>query len=284
MTGLRIHFDADGISGGVLYKKTHPDVSIIFPSTFGGTQDWQDGDVMIDMCPDNPNVKGLVIDHHMGHSPDRKYKLIHEEYPASLITYNYVREDLKDEDRWKVVVGAVGDVSPEYIPIEIWEDYNYLLDTDEWDLPMYLRLSSPINSFCRAGKYMKAFDKLYEAKEPMDLITDPEIIKMKKEINKEFRRIREEGHIKHFKHIFLWEYESDYNMGGYLAARLGNQTKHTVIVLNRKTGGGSIRGVLASMIQSKLEGIQIGGHPGVMGMHLKDEVEYYRFIKVCREL
>lgn len=284
MTTIFTHWDSDGISGGVLYKKTHPDCSINFPSIFGGTEGWQDGDIMVDMCPNDPNVKGLVMDHHPGHKSIRNYQLIYAEYPASLIVYNHVREELKEEDKWKVVVGLQGDVSPEFTPNEIWEDYNYLLDTDEWDLPLYMRLSSPINSFCRAGKYMKAFDKLYNAKKPMDLITDPEIVKMKKEINKEFRRIRDEGKIRHFKHVWLWEYESDYNMGGYLAARLGNQTKHTIIVLNKKSGGASIRGVLASLIKSKLPDIQIGGHPIAMGMHLKSMEEYYKFIKVCEEI
>jgi len=287
MVKCRIHDDSDGITGGVLYKKAHPETEIEIPNEFGDTSDWQSGDVMIDMVPTCSDIEGIVIDHHLGHSDNRKYTLHwSSEVPASVIVYNLYKDNIPDDDKWKVVVGCVGDVSPESIPIEIWEMYPELLDIDMYDNPMFFSLSPCINAYCRVGKYYEGFQKLYEVKDPLDLLSDKEIAKYKRLISKEVQTIISEMPVHHYDHVTLLEYESDYSIGGYLAAKLG--PKIPVVVYNSKSKSGSIRGYLCSYIkdilEKSIEDIVIGGHPSAMGFTLQNEDDIEIVKKVLKEI
>lgn len=287
MSKIHCHTDADGITSGVLYALAHPDVTPIFSDIFGDTSNWEKGDVMVDMVPNNPDIEGIVIDHHLGHYEDRKYDLHWDDtVPASVLVYNLYRDMLPQEDLFKIVVGCVGDVSPESIPTEIWKEYPELLDLDEYDTPIFFKLSSCINAYCRLDKYYEAFQKLLEVKSPLDLLTDKDILKYKQIINKEVRKITNEVPVYHYDHVKFLEYESDYKIGGYLAARIG--TKLPTIVYNSKTKSGSIRGYLCSYIkevlEESIEDITIGGHPSAMGFTLKNEEDIEKVKKVLKEL
>ena len=115
------HHDPDGVTSALFtYYHLNKKANVKCPEIFGDTDGWKDGDYMVDMRPTTGDIKGTVIDHHPNHIEDRKYELYHEEYPASLITYEMFKEDIPEKDRWKVACGLVGDGQPELIPPEVF--------------------------------------------------------------------------------------------------------------------------------------------------------------------
>jgi len=269
------HWDADGITAGVLFMKAYPEYEPYFPESkeFGDTTNWIKGDVMVDMKPIDSNIEGLVIDHHPGHSEDKKYKLIFGEKPASVLVYEFVNDRLDVDDRWKVVIGAVGDMSADKIPSEIWREYPDLLKTEGYS-QKFFQLSPCINAYTRQGAYYEAFQKLYNAKTWDDILYDDEVKMMKQKVNDEMNRVMEECNRYIFDNITFVDFESDYDIGGYLASRLGRN--RPIVVFNRKTKSGSVRGYLCPYIKEELEKeltdrIVIGGHTQAMGYSIQSE-------------
>lgn len=281
------HHDADGITSAFIYLKTHDDVEkVIFPEEFGDTTEWESGDVMVDMRPTDPTIEGTVYDHHAGHSEERNYELFFGHYPASRVVYDEFGSLLDDDDKWKVVVGIAGDQEAEHTPLEIWEKYPYLLDTDYYETPLYERLPSTINCFCRVGEYQKALKKLDEAITPYDLLRDPESIAYRKALQNEVKAIRNKFKVQHFRHVTFWEYESSMRVTGYLAAILQGSKRNTVVVYDRVKHAGSARGVLCPLLEAKLVkyGITIGGHSVAKGFSIENEEQYDKLIEVMKSV
>jgi len=91
---LRCHHDADGIVTAYFTSFGVDNAEIeIWDGDFGDTTGLKPGDYMLDMRPIQ-NMEGLIcIDHHLPHIENRKYTLISDVVPASLIAYNLYKEE-----------------------------------------------------------------------------------------------------------------------------------------------------------------------------------------------
>jgi len=69
----------------------------------------------------------------------------------------------------------------------------------------------------------------------------------------------------------LWAFSSETKLERTLAWELWEKEKRTVVVVNTKTGRGSIRGTLATLVYEHLQmnGFKASGHPGFGGIRLK---------------
>lgn len=303
---IRAHHDADGISATVLYLKSLglelEDVEVVFPARFGSYS--VNTDVMIDMTPTDPYYDGICIDHHDQHpdEDEREYDLTYSEYPTSVAIYNNM--PVSEEEEWKVAVGAVGDASAEEIPGEIFARNSYLMDgySSVWtkyagsqmgtnEVKCYKLTSSPINALARIHKEQEALEKLFEADKPQDIIFDKEIKKAKDRVQSEFQGIIKgvgksgEHKIYEWGNIAFLQYESEFRMTGYLSARLHDEMDKTMVVLDRNSGRGSIRGPLTNYVAYSLrqEDFHVGGHGGACGLSV-DEDRYVEFRETLREL
>jgi len=296
---LAFHDDADGVSSAVLLSYVFRIEKVWAPEDFG---EWPlkpykiEGqaelelppDACVDMVPSNPQWSGLCIDHHPLHPPEneRKYKLIFGDAPTAVIIYTLFKNVIPKEQKWKVAVGAVGDGQPELIPTEIWREYPVLLEemVSSWDkygkletasYPIYFRLSSGINAMCKLPeKWYSAYTILRNAKSPWDLINDSSLKSAKEIVDEERARIlRETTPIQLRNGIRLWVFESQTKIERTIAWELWDKDKRTVVALNKATGRGSIRGVLATLIYEHLNqhGFKASGHPGFGGLKLRPD-------------
>jgi hypothetical protein len=299
MTNVFLHSDADGITAGYLYIISNLDADvrkINYPEIFGDATDFIDGDIMCDMRPNCSDIKGTVYDHHPDHAEDRAYQLFWDDKPSSIIVYDQFKDKLNDNNKWKVAIGAVGDAEPEKIPVEIWEEYPELLDMRSFvnerygkvtvsDYPVYMLLSSPINSYCRIGEQEKAMQLLFMAKSPLDILYNRGAIKAKETINKEVSLIMDKAMIINYSHVIFMSYRSKYRIGGILGGKL-QSTRKTTVVLNEHNKSGSMRGVLTNLILKKFKnaGIECGGHDVAAGFLFKDEYMINKIQNILREI
>jgi len=292
---LALHDDADGVSSAVLLSYVFKILRVWAPEDFG---EWpiksylKDGkeeippDACVDMVPQDPNWQGLAIDHHPGHPPEdkRAYQLIHGDAPTAIVVYSLFKEVIPKEQRWKVVVGAVGDGQPELIPPEIWREFPVLLEetVTSWEkygkietnnFPVYLRLSSGINAACKLPeKWYIAYSTLRNAKSPWDLLKDSSLKSAKEIMADEKSKVyRESTPIQLRNGIRVWGFNSETKIERTVAWEIWEKDKRTVVAVNMSTGRGSIRGTLATLVYEHLSqhGFRASGHPGFGGIRLK---------------
>ena len=68
---IHCHDDADGVTAAYFASFTYNPEKILVKTEFGSIDDWTDGDVMVDMRPADPNIIGIVYDHHPNHPEQR---------------------------------------------------------------------------------------------------------------------------------------------------------------------------------------------------------------------
>jgi len=236
------------------------------------------------------------IDHHPGHGgiTERKYKLIFDEVPASLLCWREFKDKIPKEEWWKAAIGVNGDVQPETLPYEIWKLCPQLLDnpafkiSNFWSkqekqyvmstfhLPLYKRVSSALNTWARVGEYGKALDLLKESKSPLDLVQNTEMLKQKKENIKLYNKALGTAMVHDFGYLKLVLFES-YNirLSGWIAsAMVKERDPGTVLAINTIDGRLSLRGELATFYKGDLEKlncIDFSGHGVAMGGKLKGD-------------
>jgi hypothetical protein len=279
---VHIHSDADGITSGVLFYKamgddSTPNLEIVFPEEFGGVDEWSNGDVMVDMKPVDPTIKGTVFDHHPDHpsEEDRDYELYWGDAPASLLIYNQYKHYIPVEDRWKVAVGLSGDGQPQKIPVEVWVQHPELSISfrneyygKTYETPAYMELSSLINSVCRLKEPEIAFNILLRAKSPLDILYNSELREKKSIVAKMVKDVKNKGTtISLPRNVILFVFESPYSLHGRIASSMSNLG--TAIALNQYNGHFSVRGAMANLVKYILDqypkDFHIGGHDGFLG-------------------
>ena len=283
------HHDPDGLVSAYFTHFAYPNYIMKTTDNFGDTKNFKKGDIMVDMRPDNPNIDGLVIDHHPGHAPlaKRKYKLIWDKVPASLICWRQFKDKIPKKHWWKVAIGLLGDGQPELIPYEVFESCPELLKTpksymackyNKWSasfFPVYKGLSSAVNSYARFGDMGMAMDLIKDANRPMDITTSLAVKKQKKKVKDAFDDAMERSYMEPFGNSFyVIIYESrTCRLSGYIASVLQSSFRNaTVLAINKINGSASMRGDLALYYKGKLASIKyldIDGHPGFMGGKLK---------------
>lgn len=299
------HHDSDGVCSAHFLSLVTPDSSIKITDEFGSTKGWQKGDIMCDMRPDNPNIEGVVYDHHFPHPEDRKYKLIPEfplkyfEYtnavvPASLIVWKEHKDKIPKNQWWKLAIGLGGDGQLELMPTEVYDISPMLLQNvsvsiyqsyGNWrvtSIPLYMHLSSCINSFMRKGEYESALNLMKYADNPMDIYSSEDVRIAKLDVKNEFTSATKDANIFPFdENLIVVIFESRYRMSGYIASSLQSDFYNkTIMAINTRNGSVSLRGKLASYYQNKLKDIKyltIQGHKEFMGGKLKKS--YHTLIK-----
>jgi len=281
MKTIWCHHDADGVTSAYFTSFHVKDaVRIKITEEFGDAPEWQKDDIMTDMKPLNPSIEGLVIDHHPNHPTNRKYMLIWDNVPASLIAYRQFLDEIPKNERWKLVIGLVGDGQPELIPPEIFRDFPSLLKRvntkiyqsyGKWSvntIPMYKVLSSYINALLRLHKYDEALKLITESKTPFDIYMSNEAVKAKEDLHFEFENALKNADVLEFENITVVLFTSDARLTGYIASVLNSASGKTILAVNQKNGKLSIRGDLADYYKELLNifpFMEIDGHAGYMG-------------------
>jgi len=298
------HGDADGLASLALIHSFSPIKTASVPYIFGHI----DGDetLILDQIPRISVIKTrpeetLVIDHHPieAHIQQELYILLHDIVPTSLIVYEVFKEEIPEDEKWKVAVGLVGDQAPYLIPNEIWESFNLLDELVSigrgdyskriWQAsnPLWFSLSN-INYLCRLGTdfALQAIKKLIRADNPLSLITDQDILEARDTIIKETNRvIRGQQRILDLGPLRVMIFESAYAIEGLLCSQLQSLDRKTLIVINSLNKKFSGRGVLARYLVSKLKDkYEIGGHPQALGGILKRKQRIEEFIEDLREI
>ena len=296
---IAVHDDADGLTSAVLLAKFHDVQKIFVPDEFGDTLDPEtksDSEVMVDMVPLNPMKDILVFDHHPNHpaKEERKYTLIWDSVPTSLIVYSIFEDLIPEQERWKVAVGLVGDGQAELIPPSIWKAFPELLmgygtvyekygDVKISSWPVYIRLSSGINAACKLGsdKWYTAYQVLKNATTPLQILTDPSLEAAKDLVEREKARILGTTHPIELNYIRLWDLDSEYKMERHLAPIVGKETWKSDLLVNTKTRRISLRGSLTLWVVEEMNkmGYQINGHPGFCGGRLPEDKEFEDLVK-----
>ena len=240
------------------------------------------------MRPDNPNIIGTVIDHHLDHPSfdKRKYKLIWDNVPASLIVWREFKDEIPQREWWKTVIGVVGDGQPNTIPFEIWNTSPELLmeiktfgrmSYGKWQFslhPVYSLLSSPINAFARFGDFETPLRIIKNAKSPFDIVENREAKSKKKELSDTFDSVFSNSRMYNFKNLTVVIFNSPKaRLSGYIASSILSSSKGTVMAINEENGRLSVRGDLTNYYQGKLKDldyISFSGHDGFMGGRLTD--------------
>ena len=275
------HHDPDGLISAYFVKKAIGG-EIVVVEEFGDTSKWEKGDFMVDMRPKDPNIEGQVIDHHPNHPTivERKYNLIWDDVPASLICWRLYKDKIPKKEWWKVVIGIVGDGQPNLIPYEIFESNKILLQNlktysrlsyGDWKMsyyPAYLLVSSPINAYARCHEYKTALALIEKATSPLDIIENKEAIAKKNEVARACENAIENAHIYDFLNLKVVFFKSEnIRLSGYIASKLSNQNT-TVLAINEVNGNLSLRGDLSLYYREKfkkLKYLELDGHPGFMG-------------------
>jgi len=282
MIRLRVHHDADGLISGYLASYGVKDSQLeIWDGKFGDTTGLKPGDYMLDMRPIQ-NMEGLtVIDHHLPHREDRKYTLISDDVPASLISWRLFKDKIPKGEWWKTTIGIVGDGQPELIPTEIFETTPELLSKvktssyqtyGKWRInyyPTYKLVSSYVNALLRKGEFQEAINLVKYAQKPFNIIHSNKAKQAKADIQNEFQRIIKEADSYELDNLAIVIFTSEFRLTGYVASVIQEVLGKTTIAINRKDGSGSLRGDLATYWRDKLrhlDYLEVDGHPGFMGL------------------
>jgi len=275
------HHDADGITSAHFAQFGVGEVEIIFPEKFGDTKKFEKGDVMVDMRPDNPDVEGLVIDHHLPHPEKHKYKLISADYPASLIAWETYKKKIPKKEWWKVAIGVMGDGQPELIPTEVFKECPSLLKSvktsvyqnyGKWNVsmfPIYKLLSSNINAFLRKGEYDSALNLIKYADSPHTIYASEDARIAKSDVKHDFQTAVKDSEIFDYGNLQVVVFYSKYRMSGYVGSSLMSAFNNkTIMAINKRNGSLSLRGDLATYYRDTLKDLtylDIDGHAAFMG-------------------
>jgi hypothetical protein len=293
------HTDADGAYSAVLLKRIFQTKGKVEMPKFGEYTT----DVAVDLgAPTNKEWTGVAIDHHPDHPTERKYTLYHDHCPTGLVIYNNLKQYIKKEDTWLVVGSLVGDGQVELCPPEIWEANPLLLNgrgtmyktgfkVGTSDYPLFVILSSGINSMCRLGFPEQALQMLENFDNPIDMLESSEIKDASEKMRKETDAVY--GNKPILESLGHWitlarirTTKPEIKVGGIIGAALSQcDSKQTYIVLNESSGDVSIRGTFAKYITSKLNamGYKAGGHAGFAGANV-ELVKIPEFVKDCRKI
>lgn len=291
---IHFHHDADGLVSAYMTSFAYPNAKLVCAKEFGDITGVNDGDIMVDMKPKESSKNITVIDHHPNHPSvsERKYKLTFDNKPASILCWEKFKDKIPKEEWWKVVAGACGDMQYEEVPFEVWEScpalltrasnkfYNY--QSKGWITypnPIFIKLSSALNSFLRYGEWEKAMDILKDAKTPFDIIEHPDVLEQKKKLRKDFTAILSEAKQFNFGYLKVVLYESNkVRLTGYIASVVAPSNNFldptTVIAINTVDGSLSVRGGLCTYYQGRLSGIkeiEFSGHGLACGGKLKGD-------------
>jgi len=306
------HDDADGIYSQALFSTVFKIGEVRIPKTFGDYgYKREDGEsplkenVGLDLGqPISKEFEGVAIDHHT-HPEPVWYHLVHRNYPTGLIIYELFKDNIPENQRWKVAGSLVGDGSAERIPPEIWEYFEkellekrgriypqYKVNPKIYKfLPVYKLLSAPVNACCRAGYPMEALKIVSNSREPSDILEHPTFKEMAMVIRQDEENIWKEyginGAIQLKNDIALFVFLSKYKMSGRVASKLKNIGADTTwIVINEERGEISVRGDLALYIANKMSTteFQLGGHPGYVGSKLSKTQTSKDFISALRKV
>ncbi len=282
VTTIRAHHDADGITSAYFTAYGVKDAKIeLWDGPFGDTTGLKKGDWMVDMRP-LQNMEGLnVIDHHLPHRKDRKYKLISDDVPASYIAWKTFKDVIPKTEWWKLAIGLVGDGQPELIPTEVYDTCPQLLthiktsaykSYGKWNMgvyPVYKLLSSNVNSLLRKSDFTEALNLVRYSEQPINIIHSLKAQGAKREVSIEYENIIKTSRMYEFDKIALFIFNSEFRMSGYIASSMQSSLNgKTVMAINRRTGSGSLRGDLAYYWKDKLKHLDyliIDGHPGFCG-------------------
>jgi len=283
MPKIRCHHDADGITTAYLTNFHYPKHEIeIWDGDFGDTTGLKKGDIMCDMRPIQ-NMEGLiVIDHHGPYKDDRKFELVYEDVPASLIAWKQFKDDIPKSEWWKVAIGLVGDGQPQLIPTEVFEQCPQLLSKiktssyasyGKWKIgyyPVYKLLSSYVNALLRKHEHQEAVNLVRYSQQPKNIINSLKAGLAKQDVKAEFEKIIRGSESFDFGDLAVFIFSSKYKMSGYVASVMqGSLDEKAVMAINRENGSGSLRGDLAYYWRDKLKHLEymiIDGHPGFCGL------------------
>jgi hypothetical protein len=289
------HHDADGLVSAYMTSFAYPNAKFGCPNDFGDTTGMKDGDIMVDMRPKESDKKIKVIDHHPGHASvsKRKYKLTFGDKPASILCWEKFKDKIPKEEWWKVLPGACGDVQYEEVPYEIWASCPALLTrastkfygrSGNWKTypnPVFIKLSSALNSFLRYGEWEKAMDILKSAKSPFDIIENEDVAKQKQKLKKDFEKALSNAKQYNFGYLKVVVFESyKVRLTGYVASVVAPDNDFlyptTVLAINKVNGHLSMRGTLANYYKGRLASIKnlsFDGHGKAMGGRLNGDIE-----------
>jgi hypothetical protein len=285
MTKIFCHHDADGLTSAYLTSFGVPEPEIIVVEKFGDTSKWVKGSYMVDMKPDDPNIEGIVIDHHPDHPSlaERKYSLTWETKPASILCWQKFKDSIPKSQWWKTVIGAVGDGQAEKIPFEIWNECPALMQYTntfishsygEWKVsyrPVYQLLSSGINAFARYGDYNTPLKIMEKCKTPFDLISNSQVNMQKSKLSNtksgDFAKVLQDARVYPLNNLTYIVYNSpNIRLSGYIASVIqSNKDVICALAVNEDNGSLSLRGDNANYIKgilSKLDYVTVDGHDG----------------------
>ena len=250
---------------------------------------YRNSDIYDFESPSNKYIlNGFIVHNSHPSISERKYKLIWEDKPASLICWEHFKDKIPKKEWWKVVIGASGDGQVEKVPYEVFETSPELFKVSIWKskswsskwsisaYPAYKLLSSPINAFARFGQFNEVLSIIEKAKSPLDILHSPEIFRKKDELKRVFEDVMSKADVYDFGNLKIIIFSSPkVRLSGYIASVLGNDVG-TVMAINSSTGSLSLRGDLALYYREKLKPldyIEIDGHPGFMGgkIHTKPQ-------------
>lgn len=284
------HGDADGLTSAALLASAYDIKQINFPEVFGNVPITPviPGLIVLDMVPVDPKLQGVVVDHHPRHpeKEGRGYELINMGVPTCLAMYHLLGDKIPSQHRWKLVSGLMGEGQPELTPSEICENFPILFQGYEYvsekygsmstfTVPIFSMMSSGINNISRLGLSMEAYKTLKDAKSPIDLLENDRVQIAKENIKRETEKILKTSHPLNYGKFRLWIIESDYKMESLMASKIVGRSNLTTIVVNKKSGKMSCRGILTSWLHTKLAqyGYQLDGHAGYMGGTVKAPME-----------
>jgi len=280
---LSYHWDSDGIYSASILN----DIFKVKESICARRFNEYDTQVSVDLgAPLNPNYEGVIIDHHPDYYKTSKaYTLYWDNQPTVLILYTLLKEHIKHT--WKIIGGLVGDVAFDLCPSEIIEKNKLLLNRKIGyvkgniisEYPIYYSLSSNVNALSKIGYPDEALEIVNKATNPYDIIYDSQMLDARLELYNEVSNILKEIRIEilYDKYLMALFESSNEKMkvSSEIANKLRNMVKdkYTVIAINLKNLGCSIRGNYTLYLISKLrnKGLRCGGHPQAGGVVLNNE-------------
>jgi len=275
------HSDADGISAAVLFSLAWKVNSIRFPERFG---DVKNGETVLDMTPLEEGFEGIIIDHHIPRCEYPNAVYLHGDEPATYLVYSLSKERIPPEQRWKVVIGCVGDGSEEVVPPDVWiknkdlivemsQVYSGRGGIDLYPRPLFEKLSPALNAFARTGHPDIGYRVLMQSATPRDFLSHTLVDEHKKMLQQEESRVLKEYPVREVGPVYYWEINTSFHMS-YLASKLLSKKHKTVILVNAYNNSLSIRGPLAEVARVFLSDIcDLGGHRGFIGGSIKAGVD-----------
>lgn len=306
MAIVRCHYDADGVTSGYFTTFGVKD-SVLevldYKKGFGYCDDLSKDDWIVDMKPQNKNFTGHCIDHHFPHPDDRKYELtpnlssdaVHyssDIIPASYIAWEKFKDVIPKSEWWKIVIGLVGDGSPELIPNEVFDMHPILLQKfktsafnsyGRWKIseyPLYILMSSCINAFLRKFDNESAIFLIKAAQSPLDIYLSEDVAIAKRDVKNEFATVVKDMDSISIGRLTVIGFDSRFRMSGYVSSSLSDAfSGQTVAAINKKTGSLSLRGDLApyykNIITKNLDYVTIDGHRKFMGGKVHNNYETF---------